>query len=45
VGLSSSISTAFSLATTFSLRYDNNPLPGIRKTDTTTALSLVYQLL
>lgn len=45
VGLSSSISTAFSLATTFSLRYDHNPLPGVENTDTVTALNLVYTLL
>jgi putative salt-induced outer membrane protein YdiY len=45
VGLSSSISTAFSLATTFSVRYDNNPLPGVENTDTVTALNLVYTLL
>lgn len=45
VGITSAISTNFSLATTFSLRYDNNPLEGVRKTDTITALNLVYQLL
>lgn len=43
--LTSSIAESFSLAATFSLRYDNSPLPGIEKTDTTTALSLVYTLL
>jgi len=45
VGLTSSIAESFSLAATFSLRYDNSPLPGIEKTDTITALSLVYTLL
>lgn len=45
VGLTSAISNAFSFATTFSLRYDNNPLTGVRKTDTVTALNLVYTLL
>jgi putative salt-induced outer membrane protein len=45
VGLTSSISNDFSLATTFSLRYDHNPLPGVENTDTTTAVSLVYTLL
>lgn len=45
VSLTSSIAESFSLAATFSLRYDNSPLPGIEKTDTTTALSLVYTLL
>ncbi len=44
-GLTSAISNTFSFATTFSLRYDNNPLAGVRKTDTTTALNLVYTLL
>lgn len=45
VGLTSSIAESFSLAATFSLRYDSNPLPGVETTDTTTALSLVYTLL
>jgi len=45
IGLTSSIAESFSLAGTFSLRYDNSPLPGIEKTDTITALSLVYTLL
>jgi putative salt-induced outer membrane protein len=44
-GLSSKIGGAFSLATTFSLKYDHAPLPGVKELDTTTALSLVYQLL
>jgi putative salt-induced outer membrane protein YdiY len=44
-GVTSAISNNFSFATTFSLRYDNNPLTGIRNTDTTTALNLVYTLL
>jgi putative salt-induced outer membrane protein len=45
LGLTSSIAGNLSLATTFSLRYDHNPLPDIEKTDYTTAVSLVYQLL
>jgi len=44
-GITSAISNSFSFATTFSLRYDNNPLTGVRNTDTTTALNLVYTLL
>jgi putative salt-induced outer membrane protein len=44
-GLNSKIAGNFSLATTFSLRYDNNPLIGVKNTDTMTAVSLVYQLL
>lgn len=43
--LSSKIGGNFSLATTFTLRYDDKPLPGIRPTDTMTAISLVYSLL
>jgi putative salt-induced outer membrane protein YdiY len=45
VGLSSAINSTLSIATTFSLRYDNAPLPDVEKTDTVTAVSLVYQLL
>ncbi|MEO8905369.1 MAG: DUF481 domain-containing protein, partial [Polyangiaceae bacterium] len=45
IGLSAAIATRFALATTFSLRYDNAPLAGIKSTDTLTALNLVYTLL
>lgn len=45
VGLTAALAAKFSLATTFSLRYDNQPLPGVKSTDTLTALNLVYQLL
>jgi putative salt-induced outer membrane protein len=44
-GLNSKIAGNFSLATTFSLRYDHNPAIGVKNTDTITAVSLVYQLL
>jgi len=44
-GLTAAIATKFSLATTFSLRYDNAPLPDVKSTDTITAVNLVYQLL
>ena len=44
-GLSSAIDNSLSIATTFSLRFDNKPLPDVEKTDTATAVSLVYQLL
>lgn len=44
-GLNSAIGSNLSIATTFSLRYDNAPLPTIEKTDTVTSVSLVYQLL
>jgi len=42
VGLTAAIAERFSIATTFSLKYDNRPLPGVKKTDTLTALNLVY---
>ena len=45
IGLTAAIATRFSLATTFSLRYDHQPLVGIKTTDTLTAINLVYQLL
>lgn len=45
VGLNSSISNSFSIATTFSLRYDHAPLPAVRNTDTITAVNLVYTVL
>lgn len=45
LGLSSSIAGNLSIATTFNLRHDNNPLPDVEKTDYTTAVNLVYQLL
>jgi putative salt-induced outer membrane protein len=45
IGLTAAIKGGFSLATTFSLRYDNNPLADVETTDMASALSLVYQLL
>jgi putative salt-induced outer membrane protein len=45
LGLTAAIATRFSLATTFSLRYDNQPLASIKNTDTLTAVNLVYTLL
>ena len=45
LGLTSNIGSRFSVATTFSLRYDHAPLPGIKKTDTATAINLVYSLI
>lgn len=44
VGLTAALSERFSLAATFSLKHDNNPLPGIKKTDTLTAANLAYTL-
>ena len=45
VGLNSTIAGRLAAATTFTLRYDNNPLPNVKKTDAITAVSLVYTLL
>ena len=45
LGLTSQINGSFSIATTFSLKFDNNPLPGVKKTDLVTALNVVYTLL
>lgn len=45
VGLSSSIGGDFSLATTFSLKYDHHPLPAVKELDTVTALNLVYTVM
>jgi putative salt-induced outer membrane protein len=44
LALNVAIAGRFSLAMTFSLRYDNKPLPGVTNLDTLTALNLVYQL-
>ena len=44
LALAVAIAGRFSLAMTFSLRYDNEPLPGVTNLDTLTALNLVYQL-
>jgi putative salt-induced outer membrane protein len=45
LGLTSNIAGNLSIATSFNVRFDHNPLPGIKKTDYTSAVSLVYQLL
>lgn len=42
LGLTSKIAESFSIATTFSLKYDSSPLPGVENTDTVTAINLVY---
>lgn len=42
--LTVALDTKFSLGTTFSLRYDHNPLPAIESLDTVTAINLIYQL-
>lgn len=45
VGLTAALAERFSFNTTFSLKYDNNPLPDVEELDTVTAFSLVYTLL
>lgn|SRR6478735_197654 len=42
--LTANLTTAFAVAAGFTLRYDNNPLPGIEQLDTITTLSLVYSI-
>jgi putative salt-induced outer membrane protein len=42
--LTSSIAQSLSVATTFSVKYDNNPLPTLARTDTVSSVSLVYTL-
>jgi putative salt-induced outer membrane protein len=44
LGVTATVSERFSLATTFSVKHDNRPLPGIEKTDMLTAVSLAYSL-
>ena len=41
--LATQIAGKFSLAATFTLRYENDPLPDIKKLDTITDLNLVYR--
>jgi putative salt-induced outer membrane protein len=45
VGLAVQLRKRLALATTFTLRFDNAPLPDVRKVDTVSALSLVYRVL
>lgn len=44
-GINSNIGASFAVATTFTLKYDHNPLPGVQSTDAITAISLVYTML
>ncbi len=43
--LTATVSDSFSLATGFTLRYDNNPLPDVEPLDTITTVSLVYTMI
>lgn len=40
-----SLSKSFALSTGITIRYEANPLPGVERTDLTTGISLVYNLL
>jgi putative salt-induced outer membrane protein len=42
--LTTQLNQDFSIATTFALKFDNNPLPGVEKTDMILALNLVYTM-
>lgn len=42
--LTAALDSRFSLGTTFNLRYDHNPLPGVEKLDTVTSLNLICTL-
>lgn len=45
VSIQSAIAGKFSVANTFTLRYDHHPLPGIKNTDAIESVSLVYTLM
>lgn len=45
IGLTTAIGKRFAFATAFTLRYDNAPLPGIKKLDTITSFSLVFRFI
>jgi putative salt-induced outer membrane protein YdiY len=42
--LTAQVNDDFSVATTVAVKFDNNPLPGVEKTDLITALNLVYTM-
>ncbi|MEZ4448462.1 MAG: DUF481 domain-containing protein [Nannocystaceae bacterium] len=41
--LTTQLANRFSLSATFTLRYENHPLPDVRKLDTITAMNVVYR--
>lgn len=43
VALTAQIAERFAVSTTFTLRYENQPLPDVKKLDTITAVNLVYR--
>jgi putative salt-induced outer membrane protein len=44
LGLTTQLNGSLSIASTVSIKYDNNPLPAVESTDVVTALNLVYTL-
>lgn len=44
IGVTAKLGKKFSLATTYSLKYDHDPLPGKEKIDHVTSVSLVYAI-
>jgi putative salt-induced outer membrane protein len=44
LGLTAQLNGSFSISTTLSVKFDNNPLPGIESTDVVSALNLVYTI-
>ncbi|MFZ6184134.1 DUF481 domain-containing protein [Nannocystis pusilla] len=45
IALTTALGKRFAFATSFTLRYDNAPLPGIKKLDTITSFSLVFKFI
>jgi putative salt-induced outer membrane protein len=43
--ISAKLAESFALATTISVKYDNNPLPDVKRGDAVTAINLVYNTL
>lgn len=44
LGLKSNISDSFAVATTYTLRYENRPLPNVERADSIASVNLVYTL-
>ncbi|MDB4942378.1 MAG: Peptide chain release factor [Labilithrix sp.] len=44
IGIKSNISDNLAIATTYTMRYENEPLPGVQTTDSMASINLVYTL-
>ncbi|AKU95236.1 Peptide chain release factor RF-3 [Labilithrix luteola] len=44
IGLKSNVSDSLAVATTYTLRYENQPLPGVEQSDSIASVNLVYTL-